>query len=301
MQILSIGLSPAIQKVYRFEYFEYGEVNRTVGYHTDAAGKCVNVARVLHQSGCEAVCLAPAGIENRDELIALCKRDGVRLKAVPTAGRTRICTTLLDMKSGDCTELVAGEPGLITPEEEELFMETFRSLLPEVTGGVVIAGSRLQGFSDRIIPSMVRETKERGLLLFADYRERDLLNSFSEPGMNPDYVKINGSEFLITFPCDDLEGGLAEQSLKLGCRFIISRGADSTLAAEEGRIAQIPSKTVEAINPIGCGDAMTAGLAAGILEGLCLEDAVKKGRDLAARNAVSLRTGWILNSDHLNI
>jgi fructose-1-phosphate kinase PfkB-like protein len=205
------------------------------------------------------------------------------------------------MNSGACTELVVGEPELITPDEEHLYLETFRSLLPEVTGAFVIAGSRLKGFSDRIIPAMVREIKERGLLLFADYREGDLLSSFSGPGAGPDYVKINGEEFLKTFPCEDLERGLTEQSLRLGCRFIISRGASSTLAAEEGRIIEIPSKTVKAVNPIGCGDAMTAGLAAGILEGLSLEDAVKKGRDFAARNAVSLRTGWILSDDYLNL
>ncbi len=301
MQILSIGLSPAIQKVYRFEKFEYGEVNRAAGYHTDAAGKCINVARVLHQSGCEAACLAPAGRENLKELISLCAGDGLRLEAVTTGGRTRTCTTLLDRNSGACTELIVGEPELITSNEEALYLQRFRSLLPEVTGAVVIAGSRLKGFSDKIIPVMVREIKKRGLLLFADYREKDLLNSFSGRGLSPDFVKINDREFLNTFPCDDLEQGLARQSLRLGCRFIISRGAESTLAAEEGRIIEIPSKTVRAVNPIGCGDAMTAGLAAGILEGLSLEEAVKKGRDYAARNAMSLRTGWILPDDHLSL
>ena len=299
MQILSIGLSPAIQKVDRFENFVYGEVNRAIGYHTDAAGKCINVARVLYQAGLDTACLAPAGRENLDELAELCKRDGVRLEAVPTAGRTRTCTTLLDLSSGACTELVVGEPEIISPEEEKLFLDSFRRILPRVSGVVIITGSRPMGFSEDIIPVMVREIKEKGLLLFADYREGDLLNSFCGAGLNPDYVKINAREFFKTFPCDDLKKGLAEQSLKLGCRFIISRGADSTLAAKEGKIIEIPSNTVKAVNPIGCGDAMTAGLAAGILEGLDLQEAVKKGRDYAARNAVSLRTGWILPDDKL--
>ncbi|MDC7239591.1 MAG: PfkB family carbohydrate kinase [Spirochaetales bacterium] len=294
IDILAAGLSPALQKTVLFDSFREGEVNRALRYYTDASGKCVNVARVLLQGGVDTACLTPLGRDNRDEFTALGKRDGLPLYSVPTEGRVRTCTTIVDLNRKICSELVVNEPEEATATQETEYLGLFESLLERVSRAVVISGSRLPGFSENIIPEMVRKTKERGLLLFADYRTRDLKASYMSETIRPDYVKINEEEFLQTFDEADLTEGLIRQSRAYKSRFIISRGSESTLAADYGELFEVPSRMVEPLNAIGCGDAMTAGLAQGICEGLTLKDAVIRGRDYAAANVQSIHPGWIL-------
>ncbi|MDA3812089.1 MAG: PfkB family carbohydrate kinase [Spirochaetaceae bacterium] len=296
---LAVGLSPAIQKTLIFDVFNQGEVNRSLHYHTDAAGKCVNVCRVLTQGGMDASCLTVAGRENRGEFEALCKRDSLELVTVETSGRVRICTTIVEMANNRTSEIVANEPEIITSEEEISFRSTFLELLSNGFRSVLISGSKFPGFSDEIIPFMVKEIKNFKVLLFADYRGVDLKNSFISEEIRPDYIKINEEEFFETFGFfSSLEEGLKEISSKYKSVFVISRGALSTLVADEGQLFEVESEMIKAVNPIGCGDSMTAGLAQGILEGLSLKEAVELGRDYATRNALSIHPGWILEKNN---
>ena len=291
---LIIGLSPAVQKSLIFSRFLQGEVNRSECYYTDAAGKCVNVCRVMVQGGMDAVCLSPAGRENREAFTKLCRRDGVVLEAVETGGRVRTCTTLIERETGITSEIVANEPETITEEEENRFLAAFDRLLEEDFSGVIITGSRLPGFSDEVIPSMVKSIKRKGLPLFVDYRGKDLNNSMISRTVRPDYIKINEAEFRETFgegkPVKEGMDALAE---RYGITVIISRGGEDIWASEKGRFFSLENSDIDVVNPIGCGDSMTAGLAQGILEGLSVKKALTLGRDYATVNAQRVHPGWI--------
>jgi len=292
---LAVGLSPAIQKTLIFTNFREGEVNRSENYYTDAAGKCINVCRVLLQGGMDVSCLTVAGRENRAEFESLCRRDSLDISIVETAGRVRICTTIVDLKMNDMTELVVNEPEVITAEEELSVKKAYLDRLNDGYRAVVISGSKFKGFSREIIPFMVKTAKEYNCLVVADYRGDDLRNSFISDSIHPDIIKINEEEFFQTFPDQkDLEMGIKEVSLQFNCAFIISRGSQSTLGADKGNIFRVESKMLKAVNPIGCGDSMSAGICQGILKGLSLKEAVELGRDYAAKNALNIRPGWIL-------
>ncbi len=293
--ILTVGLSPAIQKSILFSEFSLHEVNRSTSYFTDAAGKCVNVCRVLVQGGYSAECLTLSGVDNAKEFQALCERDGIALTAVPTGKKVRTCTTIIETVTGNCTELVVNEPEVVTPEEEEAFKKTFLVMLDRGYKAVVISGSKLGGYSDEIIPFIVKETKRRGLISIVDIKGKDLLNSYFSHMIRPDYVKINGEEFLETFPeYDDVITGIKDTTKKYGNAYIISRGSQSSLVATATSFDELPSKRLIPVNPIGCGDSMTAGLAGGLVSGLPLVEAVLKGIEFAAKNVKSVHPGWII-------
>lgn len=295
---LTVGLSPAIQKTLLFNNFNINKVNRSICYYTDAAGKCINSCRVLIQGGLNASCLTIAGKENRAEFESLCNRDSIDITAIETSGRVRTCTTIVDTEHADCTEIVVDEPEPVSATEEELFRDAFMERISTSLRAVVLSGSRLKGFSEEIIPFMVKEIKSRNLLLFADYKGIDLERSFISDETRPDYVKINEEEFYDSFGSfSDIKSGLAEMSLKYKNVFIISRGAETTLAADNGKIFEIESKRIKAINPTGSGDSMIAGITQGIMEGLTVKQAVEKGRDYGARNALSIHPGWILEDE----
>lgn len=294
---LAVGLSPAIQKTVIFKNFREGEVNRSERYYIDAAGKCINVCRVLMQGGMDVSCLTIAGTENRVEFEALCVRDELNILTIETSGRVRTCTTIVNLEKNNSTELVVNEPEIITGSEEEAFKSSFQRKIDEGFRCIIISGSRAKGFSNEIIPLMVKDSIERGRLVIADFRGEDLKRSFISHSIRPDYIKINEEEFYETFPeYPSLKEGLSKISNEYNCAFIITRGALSTIAAQKGEVFEIDSRLIDAVNPIGCGDSMTAGLAQGILEGLSLKEAVEKGRDYATRNALSIHPGWILES-----
>jgi fructose-1-phosphate kinase PfkB-like protein len=187
---------------------------------------------------------------------------------------------------------VANEPERISDAEEESYLASYRALLDQGFRAVIVSGSRLPGFSRSVIPEMVALCKQRGLAFFADYKGEDLKNSFQSSRIRPDLVKINEEEFLQTFPeCDRLVEGLRDFTFESASTIIVSRGREDTLIAEKGRMSALPSKQVGAVNPIGCGDSMTAGIAQGIVQGLSLANAVALGRDYAARNAMSIHPG----------
>ncbi|MBI9099091.1 MAG: hypothetical protein JEY91_11470 [Spirochaetaceae bacterium] len=291
---LAVGLSPAIQRTLIFNEFREGEVNRSERYYTDASGKCINVCRVLTQGGMDAFCLTIAGRENREEFESLCRGDSLEFSTVETSGRVRICTTIVDLKTQNCTELVVNEPEAVNSREEQAFSRAFEERLKKGYRAVIISGSKFEGFSHKIIPYMVKKAKEQPCLVLADYRGEDLKNSFISDTIRPDIIKINKEEFFQTFPAyEDLESGIIEVSSQFNCAFIISRGSESTIGADKGKIFHVDSKIIQAVNPIGCGDAMTAGITQGLLEGLPLKEAVEKGRDYATRNALSIHPGWI--------
>ncbi len=299
--ILTLGLSPAIQKTISFSRLIPGEVNRAREYLLDASGKSINVSRVLRQAGEEVTALVPVGTENSNLFRNLCRRDGLVLAEVPTRGRVRKCYTLLDLETGEATELVVNEPEPVLPAEEEALKEQYLTLLNEGIQAVALSGSRLPGFSEDLIPFLVREARKRNLLFFADYRGEDLRNSFQSEDIKPDYVKINAGEFDQTFPeytHSNLGDRIARASEEFRCAFIITRGADSTLYAEGGVKGEMESLPVKAVNPIGCGDAFTAGLIHGITRQNTLRESVEWGREFASRNALSRRPGWIKETEN---
>jgi fructose-1-phosphate kinase PfkB-like protein len=189
--VLFVGLSPSMQKTIIFDSLKIGDVNRSVKYYLDASGKCVNAARVFIQLGGSAVCLTQVGGTNGKKFINLASESGVNIKAVWTDVDVRYCYTLLDSQSA--TELVVNEPEPIDKSINDTFIKMFSESLDSVSN-IVVSGSRTTGFSDDIIPNMVKKAKGRGIKVFADYRGADLKNSFLSRDVRPDYIKINMSD-----------------------------------------------------------------------------------------------------------
>ena len=293
-KILTAGLSPAVQKIILLDQLEKGEVNRSTEYIIDAAGKSINTCRVLIQAGLNAEALVPIGEESMEMFTRLCSKDSIPLIASETAGRVRTCYTLIDMNEKSSTEIVVNEPETITAEEEKAFCKAFTENL-KGTGCLVISGSRLKGFSDAVIPFMIEECSKRDISLLADYKGSDLKNSFISEKIRPDFVKINKTELLQTFGevSSSERQIIKELSKKYNNTFIITSGEEPTLISQSGDLIEMESIKLEAVNPIGCGDSFNAGIAEGIIRNLSLQKTAEKGRDYAAKNALSLHPGWI--------
>lgn len=324
MTVISICLSPGFQRSVTIDSLIPGEVNRLKSVIVDAAGKGVNVCRVLQRLGIEALCLAQGG-SNADELMSLARREGLGLRLMPSSGRLRTCTSIVEtsMTTGRrVTELV--EPS--SPIDEscvDALSKTLAAMLPSASA-LVIAGSMAPGYPAGYPARLASMARESGVPVLLDMQGPDLLDTLAA---RPVVVKINLPEFAATFLPQRFGGGehrgvlaeallspeiikaVADVSLDHATSFVLTRGPRSILLARDGDVRVIPVLPLAAeqiINPIGSGDAFLAGMLAQLLTDRisawdrmplpALEKAIDFGTACAQSNARTLRPGFLEDS-----
>ena len=300
--ILTIGLNPVWQTTLEFPVLKTGEVNRSRNYISSCAGKGFNVTRVLHQAEVPVKHLtfgdAPEGCFYKSVL-----RQRLPIEFIPIPSEVRGCYTLLDRSSGKTTEIVEhGHP--VPPGAEEEILSSYSRLLHD-SSMVIISGSHADGFSENIYPEMSRRAKNAGKLLILDIRGKELLECLK---FSPDIIKPNREEFCQTFfagenyhrvPEEKLEETMRDIYNRYRCSMILTNGAGTTLICDRGNLSRsIPGKLTHWCNPIGCGDAYTAGLAEEIFHGRAIAEAVKRAEIYAEKNAMNFIPGDILGLEN---
>jgi len=304
--IITVGLNPTLQKTFVFSSLTADAVNRSKECHFDVAGKALNVSRVLSQLGKENIHLTQLGGSLRPVYLDLCAKDGLDVRwaesrsanesATANANAIRICCTLIDKEKNQVTELVEEGAGAGQGTEERI-LEVFDSLLPNGSM-LVVSGSKTGGFSDNIIPEMVRRAKTLGLYVILDIRGADLVNSLP---FRPDLIKPNLDEFTATFAGGEqgiVSGDkekIAAQCRRIwtqyGCSIVLTRGGSSLWYAEAGNLEELAIESVQALNPIGSGDAFTAGLASALSDGAAFGEALAEAVRCGRLNALCLKPG----------
>jgi len=298
---LVVCLNPTLQKTFGLARLDPGQVNRAQSVRLDLAGKGVNTTRILQQLGERAIHLTQVGGEHLETFRRLVAEDSLDVRAVEAELEIRHCYTMLGANDRSTTEIVeAGWPAPAGLEDE--VRRRYTELLNEAHT-VVIAGSKAPGFSASLYPDMVREARERGLRVVLDFRGDDLVNSLPH---GPTIVKINVNEFSSTFldealpeetPPDAMPELLSRRMRELtadsGTELVLTNGAQPVMFVENGEIQLIAPTRVEPVNAIGSGDAVTAGIAAGVSRGLSLREAIRLGLDCARRNVELEKPGTI--------
>jgi len=321
MPVISICLSPGLQRSVIIDTLIPGEVNRLKSVVIDVAGKGVNVCRVLQRLGIEALCLAQGG-SNADEVMALARDEGLELHLIPSAGTLRTCTSIIEtsMATGRrVTELV--EPSARVDEAcVTALSETVRALLAKASA-LVIAGSLAPGYPPGYQASLADLARQAGVPVAIDLQGAALVEVLS---MRPALVKINLAEFVATFLADRFHGGehsgmlaqpalaaelmaaIAQVSRAYATSFVLTRGAHSIVLARDGQLRVVavqPLAASEVVSPIGSGDSFLAGMLAHLLQTSVsdwdrlslddLEDAIDLASACAQSNARTARPGFL--------
>ena len=301
---LTMCMSPTLQKTLVFSGFVKDMVNRTGEYRLDVSGKGINVSRVLTQLGKDCCHLTQLGGTLRPLFLELCRMDGIKVEWVESSSPIRFCYTLIDRADKSVTELVE-ESERVGDGTEKRLLDAF-SLSIKKYSALIISGTKAAGFSDELVPEMVRQARELGCKIILDLRGQDLVRSLP---FKPDIIKPNLFEFVSTFAPELISGKIirttggdlkervgriwAELHEKYACSLVLTRGSDSVWYAEKGELLEHNIKPVEVLNSTGSGDAFTAGLSAAYGEGASLGEAVAEGARCGALNAAILRSGII--------
>lgn len=325
MSVICICLSPGLQHTVFIDTLIPGEVNRLGDVVVDVAGKGVNVCRVLQRLGVTALCLAQGG-SNADELASLARLEGLDLRLIPSSGRLRTCTSIVeatDASGHRVTELV--EPSSTVDESCVIAMtKTVEDLLSSAHA-LVMAGSRAPGYPADYPARLARMAMESGVPVVLDMQGPDLRDALVAQAA---LVKINLAEFVATFLADrfevrehggslaepdiapDLMNAIAEVSRNFATSFVLTRGAKSTLLVRDGSVRVLPVPPLaaeEVLNPTGSGDSFLAGMLARLLQTdrpstwnsapiEVLEKAIEFATVCAQSNARTARPGFLERS-----
>ena len=291
--IVCLGTTPAVQRVMVFNRVETGGVNRAAETIDGAAGKSINVAKVVTALGERAVATGFLGGDRGDFLCAELERVHVAHDFVRVATRTRECITVIDRTAGAHTELV----------EESRAVEA--SAWPAIDAKLdrLLTGARMLVASGTLVPQAprdfyarcVRRAHEQNVPTILDAAGSALMESLAA---RPLVVKPNRAELEKTFGMSlDTDAALGEAMRSLmnaGAQsVVITAGSQGAFATDERYRFRVRSPKVEALNSIGSGDAFTAGLAVALAAGQPLRDACRLATACGAANALTLMAGEV--------
>ena len=303
--ILVVCLNPTFQKTLTFTHFQENEVNRCSSSRLDASGKGMNVARIISQLEGKAMHLTHLGGNRMGEMISLINKDNIDLHYIKVKSAIRTCTTIINESENTTTELVE-EPQAVDPQSDKEIRELFMTIINECST-LVISGTRSRGYSSSLYSDFVRIAKELGKRVILDIKGEDLHSSLP---YFPDVIKPNLSEFVATYLPktrvnesdenyeikNEVIAKMEELHSKYHCNIVITRGKYPIWMYDEHGFSEVPTQKVQVVNTIGCGDALTSGIAYHLDKGDTLKDAVSKSVAYSAKNASLIAPGCILDN-----
>jgi tagatose 6-phosphate kinase len=287
--ILCVGTTPVFQRTMKFERLRLDEVNRAVEVEEYASGKGLNVARVAHTLGEDVVVTGFLGGDTGKFIRADLAACGVANHFIDVAPKTRTCITILDQHHQHVTELVE-EAQRVEQQGWEQLNAKIDELLPRAKI-MVLSGSLPPHAPEDFYERCVIKANERGIKSIVDASGPALLCAMRA---RPMIVKPNRAELGRTFlsPPSPLN---VDMLMQLGVQWaVVTDGKAGAKIIGGSGTWRIRSPEVQAVNPIGSGDAVAAGLAVAIVRGQEMPDACRLAIACGAANAMTAKAGHVL-------
>jgi len=289
--ILCIGATPAAQRVMLFSRLVPDSVNRANTTLDGAAGKSVNVAKVLNTLGETVVATGFFGGDRGENLRRILLARGIELEVVPVPAVTRQCITVIDQSAGTITELVE-ESRPVEPSHYEQLLGIVQRRVAEARA-VVMSGSLTPGGPVDFYRRCTELASAAGAISVLDAQGPPLVQALSA---GPGLVKPNRAELAATIGHDLADHTAVAAAARELCdrgaqRVVVTAGKAPALAFDGAKSWRIHSPLVTVVNPIGSGDAFTAALAWRLVQGDDLGQACRWAAAAGAANTLSAMPG----------
>lgn len=293
-RILTVSLNPALDLSIRLPQLALGEVNRTESTRLEAAGKGVNVARVLVALGHEVAVSGFLGAANDGPFVRAFADIGVEDAFHRVPGETRINAKVAE-HDGRVTDI--NGPGLaIAPEGLAQLGETLAARLDDTRrcpDAVLIAGSLPPGVTPDDLAALVRRLGERGVPVWVDTSGAALEAAIAAA---PTAVKPNEHE-LAAWAGEALNDAAARRRAVQRLHAagideaVISAGDAGVLWASRRGVWQATPPRVDVASTVGAGDTLVAGLLHGVLGELPAGEALRLATALSAESVRHVGVG----------
>ncbi len=299
--ILTVTLNAAVDKRYEMEGFTVGAVNRVGDCKMSAGGKGLNVSRVAALMGEQVVATGFSGGHTGALIEQLAAADGIMTDFTHVNAESRTCINIFDKATGIHTEFLEGGAEIPKDKQEEL-IRNYKTLIQNADA-VTISGSVPKGVGTSIYKRMTE--------LATDFHKPVLLDTSGQTLCEcvkaaPTLIKPNQDEIVqLTGQQIKDEASLIEAGQKLqasGIKYVvISLGKDGSLLISEKGVWKGSVPKIDAVNTVGCGDAMLAALAYGLCRQWAEEELLRHASAVSAASAMHQRTGYFEEAVYKNL
>jgi 1-phosphofructokinase len=291
-KIGTVTLNPSVDKYLYLEDFSLGKLNRANRTEKYAGGKGINVSLALKNIGIPSLVLGCQGGENGRFIIKELARQSIGHQLVEIAGETRSNLKLLGSQDLSLTEI--NEPGpFISPRELEEIKTRVVNCGKDLSY-LVISGSLPSGVPAGFYAEIILKLRPFGTKVILDADQEQLKLGVAE---NPFLIKPNRHEL------EELQGTALRDSgdfkrsarnlVEKGINYvIISDGSTGALFATNNQFIWVKSPVVKSGSPVGCGDAMLAGIVAGFIRQMPFEETARLAVAMATATAMKPGTSF---------
>lgn len=275
MKIATITVNPAIDQTVSVDHFQVGKVNRSQAMRFDAGGKGVNVASFLADYGLDVAVTGFLGEENADVFERHFKRKNIEDRFIRVPGETRINIKIMDEASQVTTDL--NTPGQV-PGEYALtrFYEQVGAMM-EACECFVLSGNIQPGLPSTFYADLISRLKTKKRRTIID-TSGDALAASLKAGPNLIKPNIHELRALVNKPLENIDEVYKSAVSLINAEtsiVVVSMGSKGALFVEKGHAFIARPPAVQVKSTVGAGDAMVAGLVAGIARNLTLQDCAR--------------------------
>ncbi len=295
--ILVVCLNPALDITHEVGRADWAGVNRPHAVHVRAGGKGLNVARTLRAVGAQVTLAGLVGGSTGAELTARLRGSGIALALSSISGETRRTFTVADGSRGHAA--LFSEPGpAVSPGEYAEFLFSYQKAVAEAA--VVVLSGSLPKVSEGTYAELIGLAHVAGVPAILDTSGAALgLGAAAGPALvKPNLAELAEATGRALDPTSTSE--IATAARELACPAVVSLGTAGLLAVtREGTWLARPGAVVRG-NATGAGDAVVAGLAAGLLRGLDWPARLAQAAALGAATAAAPAAGEFSLADYHN-
>jgi len=274
--ILTLTLNPAIDQNVQADRLVFEDRAYILSTNETAGGRGINASMVLHSFGAKTKAITASGGKNGKRFEELMQQEGFPVEYVKIKNNLRGNLTIVD-KQGLAVKLNERGP-LIQATELAKFEKT---VVENLNGArwLMLCGSLPPGVPADFYARIIRQAQQRNVQTLLDTDGDALLHALE---VGPSAVAPNQAEAerllnraLITRQHFQ---DAARRIVAMGAKWVVlSLGSRGAVGASESILVEAVPPLIDAVCPIGAGDALAAAFTWAIAEGKPFEEAVRWG------------------------
>lgn len=299
-KVVTITLNPALDLTGSVNELNVGSVSLVQQSNLHAAGKGVNVAKVLSDLGADVTVTGFLGKDNPELFHQLFNDIGVKNEFVEVQGATRINVKLVEA-NGNVSDI--NFPGVqVTAEEIARFEETlFR--LAETHDYFVLAGSLPGGVTAEQCAAWIEALHQQGKKVLFDSSKAALKSGIDA---HPWLIKPNdeelgdfvGEHLATPEQCQAAAQTLSDKGIE---NIVVSMGPDGVMWLNQGEWLSAKPPRMHVVSTVGAGDTLVASLCWGHMQLMPKNDLLRFATALSALAVSQVGVGLTSQEELENI
>ncbi|ENM5787869.1 1-phosphofructokinase [Vibrio metoecus] len=297
-KVVTITLNPALDLTGSMDQLNVGSVSLVEHSSLHAAGKGVNVAKVLSELGADVTVTGFLGRDNQELFCQLFDQLGVHDEFIRIDGATRINVKLVE-HNGAVSDI--NFPGItVTQADIDAFEATLLRLAQD-HDYFVLAGSLPKGISPQHCAGWISQLRSMNKkVLFDSSREALMAGLEAKPWLiKPNDEELSqwcGKELTTLKECQQAASQLAQKEIE---NIVISMGANGVMWLNENEWLHAKPPKMQVVSTVGAGDTLVAGLCWGHMQHMEKDDLLRFATALSALAVTQVGVG-ISDKEQLN-